>query len=110
MSIVLQELRSIEQKVKAHEMAHKVVGGQYAGQVSYKYTVGPHGKLYITGEEKTPEETIRKMQVVRATALVPMDPSPQDYRVASIATMKEMKARMELYGKNGQTPLLDVKV
>jgi hypothetical protein len=81
-NLVIQHLRIIEQKVKAHEMAHKAVGGSYAGQVHYSYTVGPDGRLYITGgevpidtsEEKTPEETIKKMQVVRAAALTEWQP------------------------------------
>lgn len=115
--IALQELRTIEQKVKAHEMAHKAVGGPYAGQVSYSYTMGPDGKLYITGgevsidtsEEKNPEDTIRKMQIVRAAALAPADPSPQDYRVAALATVKEMKARMEL-AKQKQEESLKVNI
>ncbi len=117
-NMALQELRTIEQKVKAHEMAHKAVGGQYAGQVSYNYTLGPDGKLYITGgevsidtsEEKTPEETIKKMQVIRAAALAPMDPSPQDYRVAALATMKEMKARIELTKGQDQAQILDIRI
>lgn len=102
--MAIQRLRLIEQKVKAHEMAHKAVGGQYVGSVHYSYTLGPDGRLYITGGEvsidmsegKNPEETIRKMQMVRAAALAPADPSPQDYRVAMQATLKDMKARLEL--------------
>jgi hypothetical protein len=47
-------------------------------------------------EEKDPEATIRKMEIVRAAALAPADPSPQDLRVAQLATIKELKARQEL--------------
>ncbi|MCX8164338.1 MAG: protein-glutamate O-methyltransferase [Aquificaceae bacterium] len=114
----LQQLRLIEQKVKAHEMAHKAVGGPYAGAVQYSYTYGPDGKLYITGgevsidlsEESSPEDTIKKMQVVRAAALAPADPSPQDYRVAMQATMKEMKARLELQMQRKETEGFELKV
>lgn len=117
--LVLQQLRLTEQKVKAHEMAHKAVGGQYAGAVQYSYTVGPDGRLYITGgevsidlsEESNPEETIRKMQIVRAAALAPADPSPQDYRVASQATIKEMKAGLELHmQKQEESQSFELKV
>jgi hypothetical protein len=36
------------------------------------------------------------MQLVRAAALAPSDPSSTDYQVASTATMIEMQARLEL--------------
>jgi len=36
------------------------------------------------------------MQLIRAAALAPADPSGTDYRVASTATLLEMKARLEL--------------
>ncbi|MEJ5228701.1 MAG: putative metalloprotease CJM1_0395 family protein [Pseudothermotoga sp.] len=99
----VERLKSKEQQVIAHENAHKAVAGRYAGSMCYTYTRGPDGKIYITGgevsidvsEERTPEATIRKMQVVKAAALAPADPSPQDLNIARVATMKEMKARAE---------------
>lgn len=102
--MIIEKLKMRERKVIAHEMAHKIVGGRYTGPVHYIYTRGPDGKYYITGgdvsidvsEESNPEDTIRKMQIVRAAALAPADPSPQDIRVAQIATIKEIKARIEL--------------
>jgi hypothetical protein len=105
--MAVEKLKRIEARVIAHEMAHKVVGGQYAGSVRYEYTRGPDGRLYITGgevsidvsEEPTPEETIKKMEIVRRAALAPADPSPQDLAVAQTATIKEMKARLELWRK-----------
>jgi hypothetical protein len=105
--MVVERLKRTEERVIAHEMAHKVVGGQYAGAIRYSYTRGPDGKLYITGgevsidvsEEEIPEETIRKMEIVKRAALAPSDPSPQDYAVAQRATIQEMKARLELLQK-----------
>jgi len=104
---IIQQLKRIEQKVKAHEMAHKSAGGDLAGSVHYKYTTGPDGKRYIVGGEvpikfkqgKTPEETIEIAQRIKAAALAPADPSPQDLRVAARATAMEMQARAELYKK-----------
>lgn len=103
-SQIIQKLRQIENKVIAHEMAHKAVAGKYAGAVSYSYTKGPDGRLYITGgevsldikEESDPEETIKKMEIIIAAALAPSDPSPQDIRVAQMAALKKMKAQIEL--------------
>ncbi len=121
---IIQRLKLREKQVIAHEMAHKAVGGRYTGPVHYTYTRGPDGKFYITGgdvsidvsEEPDPRATIRKMEIVRAAALAPADPSPQDIRVAEIATIKEIKARMELEklkeqekSQNQKKPLLSVK-
>ncbi|WP_051173251.1 putative metalloprotease CJM1_0395 family protein [Thermodesulfobacterium hveragerdense] len=102
--VLIEKLKIREKQVIAHEMAHKIVGGKYAGSVHYQYTRGPDGKLYISGgevsidvsEESSPEKTIQKMEIVRAAALAPADPSPQDLQVAQIATIKEIKARREL--------------
>ncbi|MDQ7055612.1 MAG: putative metalloprotease CJM1_0395 family protein [Persephonella sp.] len=101
---ILQQLRMIEQKVKAHEMAHKIAGGELTGPVQYKYQKGPDGKLYVVGGEvpikikqgKTPEETVEIAQKIKRAALAPADPSPQDRAVAARATMMEIQAKMEL--------------
>ncbi|GAA0854974.1 putative metalloprotease CJM1_0395 family protein [Aliiglaciecola litoralis] len=100
----IEELKSRDQEVRSHEQAHAAVGGQYAGSPSYEFESGPDGKQYAVGgevpidisEEKTPEETIRKMQQVRAAALAPADPSPQDLRVASEATKLATEARSDV--------------
>ena len=68
--IEVAKLRMIDIKVKAHELAHSTVGGQYAGAPHYQFVLGPDGKLYaVAGDvpidvspEDTPENTIRKMQ------------------------------------------------
>lgn len=111
----VQELKAQEQKVIAHEMAHKTAGGQYAGAVRYQYTTGPDRQSYIVGgevsidtsEAKTPEETVQKMEQVKRAALAPADPSPQDYSVASAADGIEQKARYEMmkasYEKGSQS-------
>lgn len=103
-------MKANEQKVIAHEAAHKAAGGTYAGGTSYSKSVGPDGKMYITGGEvsidvsegRTPEETIRKAQTVRAAALAPSDPSGQDYAVAAQASRMEQEARAELQTERGK--------
>jgi len=105
---VINKLKAIEKRVIAHELAHKSVGGELAGAIRYKYVVGPNGKRYIVGGEvpihirkgKTPEETIKIAEKVKAAALAPSDPSPQDLKVAAMATALEMQAKAELYKKN----------
>ncbi|MCX7723824.1 MAG: hypothetical protein N2042_01075 [Thermodesulfovibrio sp.] len=105
---MIQKLKQIENRGIAHKMAHKGVAGKYAGAVTYQYTRDPDGKLYITGgevfldtrEERQPEDTIKKMEIIIAAALAPADPSPQDIRVAQIAAIKKRKAQIEVSQKN----------
>jgi hypothetical protein len=105
---IIAKLQMIDQKVRAHEMAHMAVGGPYAGGATYSYVQGPDGRLYAVAGEvpidlsdaPTPEETVIKMQTVIAAALAPADPSPQDLKVAAIASQKLMRALMELAKKH----------
>lgn len=100
----IEELKTRDAEVRAHEQAHAAVGGQYAASPTYEYENGPDGNQYAVAgevsidisEEDTPEETIRKMQQVRAAALAPADPSPQDLRVASEATKLATEARSDI--------------
>mgnify|MGYP000988691874 FL=1 len=99
----IARLKQIEEKVKAHEAAHKAVGGNLASSASYSYTQGPDGRSYITGGEvqidmsdgKTPQETISRMQQVIRAALAPADPSGQDRAVASAAASRMAQAQQE---------------
>lgn len=98
-------LKKRDQEVRAHEMAHVSVGGSLVKRgAMYEYESGPDGKRYAVGgdvildvsEGRTPEETIRKAERVRAAAMAPADPSPQDYKVASQADKMAAEARAEL--------------
>jgi len=114
--VEVAKLRMIDIKVKAHELAHSTVGGQYAGAPHYQFVLGPDGKLYaVAGEvpidvspEDTPEKTIKKMQQVIAAALAPADPSPQDIQVASIAARILAEAISEL-SRNEREKFDDLK-
>jgi len=101
-------IKAVEREVIAHEAAHKAVGGQYAGPVSYTYATAPDGTRYIVGGEvsisapegRTPEETIRIMEQVKRAALAPGSPSPQDLQVAAAAAAAQMRAQAELARQN----------
>jgi len=102
--IELARLKQIDTRVRAHELAHLAVAGPYArGGATFTYQRGPDGKRYAvggevpidTGKEATPEATIAKMRQVQAAALAPVDPSPQDRRVAAQAALALAQARME---------------
>lgn len=100
----LVELKQRDLEVRTHEKAHASTGGQYAASPQFEFKVGPDGRQYATdgevsidiSEGSTPEETIRKMQQVKAAALAPAEPSPQDLRVAAEASQKSLEARNEI--------------
>jgi len=109
--VELQQIQQLERRdaeVRAHEQAHAAVGGSYAGSPSYEYETGPNGKKYAVGGEvpidvsveDTPQETISKMQTVRAAALAPAEPSSQDRKVAAEATQKIAEARSDLINES----------
>ena len=103
----VQELKRIDASVRQHEAAHQAAGGPHAGGASFTFTRGPDGKNYATaGEvqvdvsaENDPEATLRKMDMVKAAALAPSDPSAQDLRVAQQADATKMQAQRELQRK-----------
>ena len=101
----VSQLKQIDAKVRAHEQAHISVGADLVlGGPTFSYQTGPDNRRYaVSGEvsidtspARTPEETIPKAQHIRATALAPADPSPQDHSVAAQASQMEQQARQEL--------------
>lgn len=102
---VVDELRALDREVRNHEQAHARVGGQYAGEPSYTYQTGPDGRSYAIGGEVAidiapvegdPEATIVKMEVVKAAALAPAEPSAQDRKVAALADAQRAQAVADL--------------
>ena len=97
----VNKLALIDAKVKAHEMAHLGASGGLASGANFTYTMGPDNKMYAVAGEvsisaqkgSTPEESIAIARQIRAAALAPSDPSPQDYKVAANATKMEFEAR-----------------
>lgn len=101
----VQELKRTDAKVRAHEQAHKSVGGPYTGAIQYQTVTGPDGREYAVAGEVSidvspvrddPEATIRKMDIVIRAALAPAEPSPQDFAVARTAQQIRLQARLEL--------------
>ena len=97
-------------EVRAHEMAHMSVGGGLTSGPYYDYQTGPDDKRYVTGghvnidtsKASTPEQTVVKARQIRAAALAPAAPSPQDRSVAVQATQMEQSAQMEVVEKKAQ--------
>ena len=102
----VEKLKARDREVRAHEQAHVSAAGPHArGGPHFQYQKGPDNARYAVGGEVDidvspvtgdPDATVRKAQVIRAAALAPSDPSPQDHQVAAAATKMEAEARQEL--------------
>lgn len=101
----LVELKKADRAVRAHEQAHVAAAGSLVRRgVSLSYEKGPDGRRYAvagevsidTSKEADPADTITKMRTVRAAALAPVEPSPQDRKVAAAATVTMTDAMSEL--------------
>ncbi|MEM0944287.1 MAG: putative metalloprotease CJM1_0395 family protein, partial [Pseudomonadota bacterium] len=108
---VVAELRRRDREVRDHEEAHARVGGQYASQPSYEFEVGPDGRRYAVGGQvqidvapvkDDPEATIAKMEIVKAAALAPAEPSPADRQVAALADAQRLAAIVELSAQRSE--------
>ncbi|QYZ65581.1 MAG: hypothetical protein HPY30_06035 [Gammaproteobacteria bacterium (ex Lamellibrachia satsuma)] len=108
---LVQELKSRDQAVRAHELAHLSAAGQYArGGAQFDYKVGPDGNRYAVGgevsidssRESDPKRTLEKAETIRQAALAPADPSSQDRRVAMQATAMAAQARVEIAREQSQ--------
>ena len=117
---VVDQLAARDREVRNHEEAHARVGGQYAGNPSYTFQEGPDGKQYAIGGEvpidvspvaDDPEATIVKMEIVKAAALAPAEPSGQDRKVAALADAQRQQAIADLAELRRQTePLAEPAV
>ena len=101
----VSELKQIDRAVRDHEQAHIAAGhGVITSGPNYSFTYGPDGKQYAIGgevgidtsPESEPEANIGKGQRVQSAALAPAEPSPQDYRVASVGAQLEERGHVEL--------------
>ncbi len=102
---LVEDLKQRDREVKAHEMAHKAMAGQYAkGAPSFEYQTGPDGRRYAVGgevgidisKESDPKATLRKAEVIRRAAMAPADPSGQDRQIAMQAAIMAVEARQQI--------------
>ncbi len=108
------ELQARDSEVRAHEAAHLAAGGGVVGGgANFSYQQGPDGRMYAVGGEvpistpaaDSPREAIAVAQKLKAAAMAPANPSPQDYKVAATASMMEAKARQELAAQQREEQL-----
>ena len=108
---MINQLKSRDREVRAHETAHASAGGTLAGAPQLDFTTGPDGKRYaVSGEVSidtskvsgNAQATIDKMRQVRNAALAPANPSSQDLKVAAIASQVASQAQVELNVERNQ--------
>jgi SprA family protein len=102
----ISELRSRDQEVRAHELAHlAAAGGLSKGGPTFEFVIGPDGQRYAVGGEVQidtsgvsgdPEATLQKAQQIQQAALAPAQPSAQDRSVAVAAAAMAAEARAEI--------------
>jgi len=101
----VDELKSTDRAVRAHEAAHVATGGSLVtSSATFSFETGPDGQRYAvagevsidTSKGRTPEETLARAQQIRAAALAPADPSGQDRAVAAAASQMAADARAEI--------------
>ena len=102
---LVADLKARDAEVRRHEQAHAAVGGQYAGTPTYTFQTGPDGQRYAVGGavaidvspvDGDPEATIDKMEMVKAAALAPAEPSAADRQVAALADAQRAQAVADL--------------
>lgn len=86
-------------EIYAHEMAHKMAGGEYAGDINIRRNaqgipVSGFVPIRMPVLDKTnPQKTINHADTVIRAALAPDTPSGQDYKVANSAQQIKMRAQ-----------------
>jgi hypothetical protein len=107
----VKDLKQRDRAVRAHEQAHKAVGGNLAGAIHLSLKQGPDGQSYavegsvpidVTPVKDDPQATIRKMQKVQAAAMAPADPSGADQQVAATAAALMANATQDLAKKGAK--------
>lgn len=103
---MIRELQARDREVRAHEQAHVAAGGNLViSGPSYTYQRGPDGRAYAIGGkvqldvsevEGDPEASLQKSERIRRAALAPMEPSPQDMKVAASAGQMAARARLDI--------------
>jgi len=100
---VLEKFRNKDREVKLHESLHSSLLGK---NVSYRYQIGPDGKLYAIGGEtkldttlpKNPKEALYKIDQIKKAATASPNLSNADLNIANSADV--VKARLLIMSNN----------
>jgi len=105
----LQQLKSRDREVRAHEAAHIAAGGSLIrGGANFQYQRGPDGVNYAIGgdvsidisKEDAPHKNLQKANTIQRAALAPANPSATDHAVAAQASQMAAVARVEIARMN----------
>ena len=86
-------------EIYAHELAHKTAGGSLAGNIVIEKNaegipIGGHVNIKMPSLNKNnPQKTIDDANTVIHSAMAPIDPSAQDFRVKAQAENIKMRAQ-----------------
>src|SRR5574344_1947807 len=107
----VNELKSRDTEVRAHEAAHRAAAGSLKTSApSYTYQTGPDGKQYAIGGEvnitfqqtSDPQENLQNAEAMKAAALAPASPSNQDRSVANQADRIITEAQQQIAQKRAK--------
>jgi len=105
----LQQLKSRDREVQAHEAAHIAAGGSLIrGTANFKYQRGSDGVNYAVGgdvsidvsKEDDPHKNLQKAATIQRAALAPATPSATDHAVATQARQMATTAYVEIARMN----------
>ncbi len=93
-------------EIYSHELAHQRAGGSLAGGIVIErdkngIPIGGHVPIRMPYLDKNnPDKTIKDANTVISSAMAPMDPSEQDFKVANQA--RQIKLQAQNYKNNHQ--------
>ena len=93
-------------EIYSHELAHQRAGGSLAGGIVIErdangIPVGGHVPIKMPSLDRSnPDKTIKDANTVISSAMAPMDPSEQDFKVANQA--RQIKLQAQNYKNNHQ--------
>lgn len=94
---VLEKFKNSDSQIRTHEQAH-AANGNTTTPISYKYQVGPDGKLYAVGGEvhldtslpKDPKAAAFKLTQIQKASSAPSQMSGADSHIAIQANLNKM--------------------
>jgi hypothetical protein len=98
---VLQKFKQKDNEIRRHEASHSQILGQ---KVSYKYQIGPDGKMYAVGGEtvldtslpQDPNNALNKIEQIKKAATASSSLSSADLYIVNSANIVKAKLSAQL--------------
>ena len=99
---VLEKFKNSDSNIRTHEQAH-AANGATTTPISYKYQMGPDGKMYAIGGEvrldtsipKDPKEASFKLSQIQRASNAPSDMSGADAHISIQANLNKMLLQLQ---------------